>query len=118
MATDPNRATFVQQEYRYEKAENLSIKATYLSARELVHMTNLTESAADALAEQMLAESGQFAEAYKIEVEGTYRLEDIETAPMRFTVTLPQYGVNGRVLKVSKFECDPLKNRTTFEVRG
>ncbi|WP_374321898.1 hypothetical protein [Brevundimonas sp.] len=118
MPTDPNRSTFVQQEYRYETVQNLTVKATYPSARELVHTTNLNEAAAAALATAIFNESGVPADAYKVTVEGAYKLEDIAGAPLRFALNLPSYVTDGRTFKVTSFEVDHLNSRTTFEVRG
>lgn len=118
MPVDPNRSTFVQQEYRYEIAENLTVKATYPSARELVHNTNLSASAADALASAMFNECSAPAQAFRVQVEEVYRLEEIENGPLRFTLDIPKYQTDNRAYKVTKFEVDWLKNRTTFEVRG
>ncbi|MFZ4165315.1 hypothetical protein [Brevundimonas sp. NPDC058933] len=118
MPNDPNRATFVQQEYRFEKAENLNIKATYQSSRELVLMTNLAKSAAAALASKLFAENNTPADAYNIEVEGVYAVSDFKSAPLRFTIDMPMYATSGRTFKVTSIEADPFYNRTTLELRG
>lgn len=116
--TDPNRATFVQQEYRYETASNLSIRATFPSARELLHVTNLNESDATALAAVMFADASTNARAFKVQVDGSYDLESIESAPLRFVLNAPTYATDSRISKVTEIESDPLVDRTTFVVRG
>lgn len=118
MPVEANRATFVQAEYRYDTAENLTIKATYPAARELVHETNLDTVDAAILAGLMLLESGVMAQAYKIIVEGIYHLEDIDGGPLRFVLDLPMYLTDGRTFKVTRFDVDYMENRTSFEVRG
>lgn len=115
---DANRSTFVQRPYRYETAEDLAIKATYPTARELVFDTNLGSAAASALATAIFDESSDPASAFKIEVEGIYHLEDIAGGPLAFVLSLPMYETDGRTYKVTKFDTDYLRNRTLLEVRG
>lgn len=119
MAFDPNRASFVQREYRFEEAEDLTVRSLYPTARQHIHNTNLTSLAvANSLADAIFAESRKPASAFKIEVEGIFLIDTLDGGPLRFEVKSTRYGLAGQVFKVIGFECDPFNKRTTFEVRG
>lgn len=118
MSIDPTRAPFVLQEFRFETVENLTVKATYPAARELSHLTHMDAASAATLATNLFNESSVAADAFKVIVEGTYTLNDIEGGPLRFILDMPTYATDGRTYKVTAFECDHMANRTTFEVRG
>lgn len=119
MPVDPNRASFVQQEFRFEKAEDPSVRAVYQTARQYTHLTNLTSSAtAQALANAIFAQARKPASAFKVEIEGFVLIDTIDGGPLRYEVTSEKYGVAGQVYKVAGCESDPLRNTTVFEVRG
>lgn len=119
MPVDPNRASFVQQEFRFEEAEDQSVRAIYQTARQYTHLTNLTSSAvAQALANAIFAEARKPASAFKVEIEGYVLIDTIDGGPLRYEVTSDKYGLTGQVFKVAGCETDPLRNKTVFEVRG
>lgn len=118
MNIDPNRSTFVQQEYRYEIAQNLSIKAVYPSARELVHNTNLSDVDSSNLAANLFNENNKVTQAYDVEVEGIYDLDDFEGGPLRWVLNFPQFATDGRAFKTAAIRLDPIRNRTILTVRG
>ena len=119
MAFDPNRASFVQREYRFEEAEDLNVRAIYPTARQYVLNTNLTSmSVAYSLADAIFSESRKPASAYKIEVEGVFLIDTLDGGPLRYEVRSEKYGLASTVYKVVSFECDVFNKRTTFEVRG
>lgn len=119
MPVDPNRATFVQQEVRFEEAVDQSVRATFPTARQHVFTTNLTSTTyAKTLADAIFAQSRKPASAFKVEVEGFIQIETFDGAPLRYEVRSAKYGINGQVYYVAGYETDPLRNTTVFEVRG
>ena len=118
MPIDFNRASFVQRSHRYETVEDLSIRATYPSARELTLDTNLTAPDANAIATALFNDNSRPALAYRVVVEGTIPLDSIEGGTLRWTLDSSEYSTDGRVLKTAEFEVDYENNRTTMKVRG
>ena len=119
MPVDPNRASFVQQEFRFEEADDLNVRAVYPTARSLTLNTNLTNPAvAAALANAIFAEARKPASAFKVEVEGFIQIDTLNGGPLRYEVHSPRYGITGQVYSVAGYETDPLRNTTVFEVRG
>lgn len=94
------------------------MRANFQTARQYVHNTNLNASDAAALANRIFAESGKVRGAFSVEVEGIYLIDAMDGGPLRFEVESARFAITGKVCKVQSFECDPLRNRTVFEVQG
>jgi hypothetical protein len=70
MAIDPNRGTFVLTEYRWEPAIDDTVLAKQPEARSIKLETNLDLPAAQALADEVLAENKHVAQAFTFSVQG------------------------------------------------
>jgi len=117
MATleDTNRASFVQQAYRYVTAVDNSIIARNPTAREVEINTNLNQASAQALANAYLADNKQ-PRAYEVQIEGVIFLDTLADGVPRFILESPKS--DGRTLKLVGFTTDYETNTTTLQVRG
>lgn len=118
MATlDPNRAAFVQQEYRYEPAFDPNVKARNASARTVEINTNLNESDATALAAKILADNNT-PRVFEVVLEGVVFLDSFIGGVPTFIANLPKFSTDGNARKVMSFTTDFEANTTTIQVRG
>ncbi|MBT0668400.1 hypothetical protein HT136_08460 [Novosphingobium profundi] len=76
MAIDPERGSFVQQEYRYAESINNDVLAEQSQARVIPLDTNLDMEAAQALADEVLAEQRYVSQAYSVTFQGVDVIED------------------------------------------
>jgi hypothetical protein len=116
MATDTNRAAFVQLPYRHVDATDNFVKARAVTARSIEINTNLDEVRAQALADAFLAENNS-PRVFEIVLEGTDHVDLADGVP-RFIADLPKYKTDNRVLKLVSFTEDYEANTTTLQVRG
>ena len=115
---DPTRAAFASQEFRFETAEDLSVKANYPNAVELVIDTQLAAASAATLASTMLAATKTHALAFEVEIDGVLNLNDFDTTVNHYTVSFPQYATDGRTFKLVNAEMDWAANKTILRIRG
>ncbi len=118
MALNPARATFVTRPFRYETAQDLSVKSKFKGARELVIDTGLSAASAATLASTILNENKGLAQVFKVEIEGVFHLEDLDGGPPRYTVSFPRYKTDGRTFRLVSFETDYMAQLTSIVVRG
>lgn len=87
MAIDPNRGSFVKEEYRWEISEDTNVKAIQPNARKITLPTNLDQVAAKALADEILAEHKHVAQAYRVTLAGveTVTMNDLIDSPPTFS---------------------------------
>ena len=95
MAIDPNRGSFVKEEYRYEIANDENVAAIQPNARKITLRTNLDLVAAKALADEILAEHKQVAQAYRITLAdvNTVTMADLIDSPPTFTCVFNDWPV-------------------------
>ncbi len=119
MATyDTNRATLVQNEYRFVTKTNPAVKARNTEgAKEIVFFTQLNSSAADALATKYLADNAAPL-AFEVVLEGVTFLDSFIGGPPSFIPNFPKYATDGRTMKVVSYATDIEGNTTTIQVRG
>ncbi|MBD8699273.1 hypothetical protein IFT54_05515 [Sphingomonas sp. CFBP 13714] len=119
MATDYdiNRATHVQNEYRYVTKTNPAVKARNSGAREVTLFTQLNGATADALATQYLADNAAPL-AFEIVLEGIVFLDSFVGGPPSFIPNFPKFATDGRAMKVVSYASDIDANTTTIQVRG
>ena len=119
MAIDPARSAFVKNPFRFETAEDTSIRTTYKEAREIVSETNLTSTVdAQAVASNYFNLIKKPAMAFQVEVEGIYHLEDFVTGPPQFTCSFADYPADSRTYKLVGVEVDYLNNLSRLTLRG
>ena len=102
MAIDPDRGSFVKQEYRYEIAEDKAVADIQPNARKITLPTNLNLDAANALAKELLSEHKQVAQAYRVTLAGVdaVKLADLIDSPPTFSCSFPNWPVqSGDVLR-------------------
>jgi len=118
MATlDPNRAAFVQQEYRYTNPTNVDVKARNPSARTVEINTNLGEADATILATKILADNNT-PRVFEVVLEGVVFLDSFVGGVPTFIANLPKFSTDGNARKVMSFTTDFEANTTTIQVRG
>lgn len=117
MSTDSNRAAFVQQPYRYEVAQDATVKARNPLARTLEINTNLDEPRATALAALYLSEN-KSPRVFEVVLEGVMSLSSLSDGVPRFILDDPRFATDGRTLKLVSFTTDYEANTTTLQVRG
>lgn len=118
MATyDTNRATFVQNEYRYTTKTNAAVKARNNGAREIEIYTQLDATAANAIATKYLADNAA-PRAFEVVLEGVVFLDSFVGGPPSFIPNFPKYATDGRAMKVMGYNTDIESNSTTIQVRG
>lgn len=119
MATtyDTNRATLVQNEYRYVTKTNPAVKARNAGAREVTIFTQLNGAAADTLAAKYLADNAAPL-AFEVVLEGIVFLDSFVGGPPSFIPNFPKYATDGRTMKVVSYNSDIDANTTTVQVRG
>lgn len=95
MAIDPDRGSFVKNEYRWEVAEDKAVAEVQPNARKVTIPTNLNSAAASALASEILAEHSEVAQAYRISIAGveTVTMADLTDSPPTFSCIFPNWPV-------------------------
>jgi hypothetical protein len=115
--SDTNRASFVQQEYRYATAKDDSVLGRNPSARTIEINTNLDQTRAQALADAYLAEN-QRPRVFEFLIEGLMFLDTLADGVPRFIADAPSLATDGRPRKLVSFTNDFETNTTTLQVRG
>jgi hypothetical protein len=115
--SDTNRASFVQQEYRYATAKGDSVLGRNPSARTVEINTNLDQTRAQSLADAYLAENKR-PRVFEVVIEGVIDLDTLADGVPRFIADLPSLATDGRTLKLMNFTTDYEANTTTLQVRG
>ncbi len=95
MAIDPDRGSFVKNEYRWETAEDVAVGTIQPNARKITLPTNLNSAAAKVLATEILAEHKQVAQAYRVTIAGvdTVTMADLIDSPPTFSCLFPDWPV-------------------------
>jgi hypothetical protein len=109
MAIDPNRGSFVKEEYRWEVSEDASVAAIQPNARKITLPTNLDQQAAKALATEILNEHRQVAQAYRVSLAGvgTVGMGDLIGSPPTFSCVFTDWPVQSTdVLRTISFSTD------------
>lgn len=115
---DTNRATFVQEEFRFTVAENATVLARNTTNPRVVEITtNLDEASASALANKYASENAT-PRAFEIVLEGVTFLSSFVGGVPAFTLNFPKDATDGRTFKVIGFSTDYDANTTTLQVRG
>jgi hypothetical protein len=117
MATDTNRAAFVQQQYRHATALSAAVRARNPSAQTAEINTNLDEATAENLAAAILAENDK-PRVYEVVLEGVTFLDTFVDGVPRFIADFPKMATDERTLKLVGFTTDYETNTTTLQVRG
>ncbi|MGK2911224.1 MAG: hypothetical protein ACSLE1_15695 [Sphingobium sp.] len=117
MAVTAARAAFVLNEWRYQIAEDTSVKTKFPNAREVVLETQLAQAAATTLAAAYLAETDSLAMVYEVDIEDVIHLEDLSNLA-RYYCTFPGHVDDGRIYRLISAEVDYLANRSKLRVRG
>jgi hypothetical protein len=115
---DYARASFVQSEFRYKIAEDVTIKSKFPDAQEIVIDTQLSETDAAALVTTYFAELSKTAIVFTVEIDGVMKPEDLKTAIPSYTASFTQYLTDSRTFKLTRFETDFLAQKTTLVIRG
>lgn len=95
MAIDVNRGAFVKEEFRYEEASAPEVLAEQPRARIIKIDTNLDQTAAKALADEILADQKYVPQAYSITLAGVdvCRPSDFVGSPPTFLCNFPDWPV-------------------------
>ncbi|KKI22404.1 hypothetical protein [Sphingomonas sp. Ag1] len=95
MAIDPDRGSFVKEEYRYEVAKDDAVTAVQPNARKITLQTNLDLAAAKVLADEILAEHKSVAQAYRVTLQGVdnVTMADLIDSPPTFACVFPDWPV-------------------------
>lgn len=95
MAIDPNRGSFVKEEYRYEVSDAPDVTAIQPNARKITLKTNLDLAAAKALADEILLEHQHVALAYRVNLKDvtTVTMADLTGSPPTFSCVFPDWPV-------------------------
>lgn len=95
MAIDPDRGSFVKNEYRWETAEDIGVGTIQPNARKITLPTNLNSAAAKVLATEILAEHKQVAQAYRVTIADvdTVTMADLIDSPPTFSCLFPNWPV-------------------------
>lgn len=117
MAIDPSRAAFVKNEYRYAKAEDFSTKAVYENARKISIPSQLSQSAAQALATNLLAKLKLTSEGLEIEIQEYWTLDMFNAALPRIIGNFPEVNVTNRTYDVISYTGDAISQRSTLVVK-
>lgn len=116
---DHNRATFVQNEYRYSRSFDAATKAIHQKSESLTIDTNLEQSVADALSIALLNELKNPAKAFEIEIQGIVSLDIFAGSVPRYTLIADQYKTDSqRIFKLAGCEIDYEANTTLLRIRG
>lgn len=121
MAIDRNRGAFVQEEYRYEVAEDASVKARQPQARVIELGTNLDLEAAKRLAVEILDEQAPLAQAYSLTFEGVdvIKPSDFDGSPPTYRCNFPGWPVQlSDLLRIVSVEVDYENWITTVLIKG
>ncbi len=123
MAVDPSRALLVVKEYRYAESPNstaqANIKAVYNKAPSIEIDTNLAETGALALADDLAAITTGFARVFTVYVEDVLYPEDFLGGSPRYTLNFERHASAGAgTYTVIGAKIDYLNNRTILTVRG
>lgn len=95
MAIDPERGSFVKEEYRFEVSEASEVAAIQPNARKITLKTNLDLAAAKALADEIKTEHQHVAQAYRVTLADvtTVRMSDLTDSPPTFSCVFPDWPV-------------------------
>ena len=121
MAIDRERGSFVQDEYRYEIAEDLTVKAAKGEPRSISFDTNLNQAAAKALADEILAEQKHVSQSYSVVFQGVSVVgpSDFKGSPPTFLCNFPTWPVElTDLLRVVSVEADGENWTTTVLLKG
>jgi hypothetical protein len=117
MATDTNRASFVQQEYRYATKRDATVLARNPGARQVELPAQVDEATANRLAQAIL-DDNKNPMTVQVEIEGLMLLDKFVGGVPSFTLNLKNLDTGSRVFKVIDFDNDFENNTTTMTVRG
>lgn len=95
MAIDPDRGSFVKEEYRYEIAKDDDVAAVQPNARKMTLQTNLDLVAAKVLADEILSEHKQVAQAYRVTLQDVdnVTMADLTDSPPTFSCVFSDWPV-------------------------
>lgn len=117
MTIDVDHAIFVRTEFRYATATDSAVKAKNPMATETSINTNLSESDAEALADNYLAANDN-PRYFEIEVEGIFVLSNFVGGPPSFILDFPKFQTDGRTMTVVSVSADFNTGYSTIGVRG
>lgn len=116
--SDPTRAAFVTNEYRYvTPTPAYAVQARNASAQEIVVETQVDAASASSLASSYLGESSQ-PRVFEIEMEGILTPADFIGGPPAYVLNAVRYATDGRTLKVVSASVNEMANTTLVRVRG
>lgn len=118
MSLDPTRAAFVQKDYRYKTAEDLSVKANYPHAKEVTLNTQLDEASATSMATDLLDDLKVGKSVISLEVAEVISSDTLTGELTRYSATFPEFGISGKTVKVVSIETDFLHQRTKMVVQS
>lgn len=121
MAIDRERGAFVQEEYRYETAQDAAVKTVQKQARPIEFDTNLNMSAAAALAAEILAEQKYVGQAYRLTFQGidVVKPSDFIGSPPTFLCNFPEWPTDlTSKLRLMEVEMNPEAWTTTVLIKG
>jgi hypothetical protein len=121
MAIDRERGAFVQEEYRYETAQDDSVKAIQKQARIIEIDTNLNMAAAAAFAAEILADQKHVCQAFRLRFQGidVVKPSDFIGSPPTFLCNFPEWPTDlTSKLRLLEVEADPESWTTTVLIKG
>ena len=112
-------ANFVLREYRVAEQKDDLVRAKFgaIGSREIAFDTNLSETAANALAVKVMADNADPL-VFEMEVENSVNFEGFIGKPPQFAMTLTERNMNQRRVKVISTEMNLNTGKSKIEVRG
>ncbi len=122
MALDPERASFLLEEYRRSTASNATILADYANARRIEIETNIASTAGgDAMANALLALLETPARVFEVEVEGVdfADLSAFDGSPPAFALDAARFAITSATpMLPAAIEIDHERSITRLTIRG
>lgn len=115
---DPDRVTFVRNEYRTFSATDNSVSALYPGARVINITTNLNRGDAQALADKTLAATKMPTNAIEVTYDGTLNLDSMVGQNPTVLPNFPRLAIPVKTMRVYSVLTDYDANTTTVQARG
>lgn len=122
MALDPERASFLLEEYRRSTQSNAGTLADYANARRIEIETNIaTLAGGDALANELLALLEDPARVFEVEIEGVdvADLSAFDGSPPAFALEAARFAISSATpMLPAAIEIDHERSTTRLTIRG